>query len=68
MQIQNQVFVVTGAASGLGAATARRLVQAGGRVVLADVNEAAGQAVAAELGDNARFVRTDVTDEASAVG
>ncbi len=66
MQTQDHVFIVTGAASGLGAATARRLVQNGARVVLADVNEAAGQAVAAELGDSARFVHTDVTDEASA--
>ena len=66
MQIENRVFVVTGGASGLGAASARELVACGGRVVIADLNEAAGQALAAELGAVARFCRTDVADEASA--
>ena len=66
MQIEGNVFVVTGGASGLGAATARMLVARGGKVVLADVNAQAGEALAAELGDNARFVLTDVTDETSA--
>lgn len=66
MKIENGVFVVTGGGSGLGAATARMLVGAGGKVVLADVNQAAGEAVAVELGASARFVLTDVTDEASA--
>lgn len=66
MKIENSVFVVTGGGSGLGAATARMLVAAGGKVVLADVNEAAGAAVAAELGEAARFVKTDVADESSA--
>lgn len=66
MQIQGNVFVVTGGGSGLGAATARMVVERGGRVVLADVNTAAGEAVAAELGSQARFVQTDVTNEDSA--
>ena len=66
MQIENGVFVVTGGGSGLGAATARMLVEAGGRVVLADVNREAGEAIAAELGAVAAFVATDVTDETSA--
>lgn len=65
MKIANSVFLVTGGASGLGAATARMVVEGGGRVVLADLNEEAGKALAAELGAAARFVRTDVTDEAS---
>lgn len=63
MIIQDQAFIVTGGASGLGAATARMLVQAGGRVALADVNVEAGEALAAELGA-ATFVRCDVTAEA----
>ena len=63
MQIQNQVFLVAGGGSGLGAATARMLADHGARVVVADVNPAGGE-VAAALGANARFVRTDVTDEA----
>lgn len=66
MKIENSVFVVTGGGSGLGAATGRMLVEAGGRVVLADVNREAGEKVAAELGASAVFVETDVTDEASA--
>lgn len=66
MQIENSVFVVTGGASGLGAGTARMIVEAGGRVVLADVNRDAGEALAAELGASARFVETDVTNEDSA--
>jgi NAD(P)-dependent dehydrogenase (short-subunit alcohol dehydrogenase family) len=66
MQIRDSVFVVTGGASGLGAATARMIVDGGGRVVVADVKEAEGWTFASDLGDAARFVRTDVTDEASA--
>ena len=66
MQIQGNVFVVTGGGSGLGAATAAMLVERGGRVVLADVNAAAGEAVAAQLGSQACFVQTDVTSEDSA--
>ena len=60
------VFLITGGASGLGAGTARMLVGNGGRVVLADLKEVEGKALAAELGSGAKFVRTDVTDEASA--
>jgi len=66
MQINGNIFVVTGGASGLGAATARMIVEHGGKVVLADVNAEAGAQFAAELGANARFVETDVTSEASA--
>jgi len=62
MQIADQVFIIAGGASGLGAATARMLAHAGGKVVLADVQEAAGSALAAELGGV--FVRCDVTSEA----
>lgn len=65
MQIQDRGFIVTGSGSGLGAATARRLIGAGGRVLLVDLNAEAGQALAAELGANARFAQADVTDGAS---
>ncbi|QUN29029.1 3-hydroxyacyl-CoA dehydrogenase [Cupriavidus sp. KK10] len=62
MQIQGNVFIVTGGASGLGAGTARMLSEAGAKVVIADLNEATGQALATELGG--QFVRCDVTSEA----
>jgi NAD(P)-dependent dehydrogenase (short-subunit alcohol dehydrogenase family) len=65
MNIENSVFLISGGSSGLGAATAHTLAEHGGRVVLADINAEAGNAVAAALGDIARFVQTDVTDEAS---
>ena len=66
MQINGNIFVVTGGASGLGAATARMIVERGGKVVLADINGEAGEQFAAELGANTRFVRTDITGEESA--
>lgn len=66
MQIKDNVFVVTGAGSGLGAATARMIVEQGGKVLLADVNQQAGEAFAAELGADAQFIATDVTSETSA--
>ena len=62
MQIQDNVFIITGGASGLGAATARMLTAAGGKVVLADVQVEAGSALAKEL--NGQFVKCDVTSEA----
>ncbi|WP_322022189.1 SDR family NAD(P)-dependent oxidoreductase [Burkholderia sp. BCC1977] len=64
MEIRGNVFLITGGASGLGAGTARMLAQAGGKVVLADLNEAAGTALASELGG--LFVRCDVSGEADA--
>ena len=61
MQIQNNVFIITGGASGLGAATARMLVENGGKVVLADVQVDAGETLATQL--HGRFVQCDVTSE-----
>ncbi|SAL19518.1 short-chain dehydrogenase [Caballeronia udeis] len=66
MQIKDNVFVVTGAGSGLGAATANMIVGRGGKVVVADINPDAGEVVAKKLGSNARFVVTDVASEQSA--
>ena len=65
MEISNNAFIVTGASSGLGAATARMIVGQGGKVLLVDINPK-GEEVAAELGANARFVATDVTNAESA--
>jgi NAD(P)-dependent dehydrogenase (short-subunit alcohol dehydrogenase family) len=66
MELRGSTFIVTGGASGLGAATARMAVEGGARVVIADLNHDGGRALVNELGDAARFARTDVTDEASA--
>ncbi|OWT53447.1 3-hydroxyacyl-CoA dehydrogenase [Candidimonas nitroreducens] len=62
MEIQNKVFIVTGAASGLGAGTARMLTENGARVVLADLQDEAGRALAGELGQT--YVHCDVTQDA----
>ncbi|MGE6795224.1 MULTISPECIES: SDR family NAD(P)-dependent oxidoreductase [Psychrobacter] len=61
MQIKENSFLVTGGASGLGEAVVRAIVAQGGKVVIADLNETVGSALVAELGDNTRFVRCDVT-------
>ena len=62
MQIQNKVFIVTGGASGLGEGTARMLAAHGGKVVVADMQEGKGQAVARDIGG--AFVKCDVSSEA----
>lgn len=61
MHIEGKSALVAGGASGLGAATVRRLHAAGAHVIIADLNEAGGRALAGELGDRAQFVRSDVT-------
>ncbi|MCW1751971.1 3-hydroxyacyl-CoA dehydrogenase [Rhizobium acaciae] len=62
MLIRGASFIVTGGGSGLGAATVRALVEAGGRVTIADLNMQAGEEIAREFGSDARFLRADVTD------
>ena len=63
MKIQEKVCVVTGGASGLGAATAQHLVAQGAKVILVDMNQELGQQLQQQLGENADFVAVDVTDE-----
>ena len=63
MQIAGRTFLVTGGASGLGAATARRLTGAGARVLICDVSSEQGNRLAGELGERALFKTADVTDE-----
>ena len=63
MKIEGRSALVSGGASGLGAATVRMLVAAGARVMIADVNEQVGKALAQELDGNASFVKMDVTNE-----
>ena len=63
MEIKNSTFIVTGGSSGLGAATVEMIVAAGGNALIADVNKAQGEALAAKLGKQARYVDCDVTRE-----
>ena len=63
MEIKGLTALITGGASGLGAATAKRLVENGANVILADRDDEKGVAFAEELGATARFVKTDVTSE-----
>ncbi|MBW0238352.1 MULTISPECIES: SDR family NAD(P)-dependent oxidoreductase [Pseudomonas] len=66
MQIENKVFIVTGGASGLGAATAEMLIKAGARVMLVDMNAEAVAAQAARLGDHARSAVADISQAQAA--
>ena len=67
MQLKRKIVVITGGASGLGAATARYFVEHGAKVSLFDLNEEAGQSLCAELGaENAIFHNVDVTNDTQA--
>jgi NAD(P)-dependent dehydrogenase (short-subunit alcohol dehydrogenase family) len=68
VQLSASHAVISGGASGLGFAVARRLVAAGGKATLLDVDEAQGAAATAALGQSAAFIATDVTDEAAVNG
>lgn len=63
MKIQGKTFVISGGASGLGAATARYLHTRGAQVVLADMNQVLGEALSQELGAGSLFIQLDVTHE-----
>jgi len=65
MDLTNASALVTGGAGGFGSATARRLAQMGAKVVIADVADARGEALAKELGNGSVYVHTDIMDEAS---
>ncbi|MET0370408.1 MAG: SDR family oxidoreductase [Sphingobium sp.] len=65
MRFENKVAVVTGAGQGIGETYAKRLAAEGAKVVIAELNEEQGKRVAAEIGDAAIFVKTDVSDPAS---
>lgn len=62
-RLAGKVAVVTGAASGIGEGTVRRFVEEGAKVVMADVQDDRGRALATELGANTRYIHCDVTDE-----
>jgi NAD(P)-dependent dehydrogenase (short-subunit alcohol dehydrogenase family) len=63
MQVMGQTFLVTGGSSGLGRACVSRLVRAGANVIVVDLNADVGERLVAELGDQAQFVKADVTNE-----
>ena len=64
MRLNGKTALITGGSSGLGAAMATRFVAEGASVVIADIDDAGGEALAAELGANARYIHLDVTQEA----
>lgn len=64
MQVQQNTFLVTGGASGLGEATTRYLVAQGANVIIADLNQQAGDKLVDELGDKVIFAKCDITSEA----
>jgi NAD(P)-dependent dehydrogenase (short-subunit alcohol dehydrogenase family) len=64
VHVDGRTVLVTGGASGLGGATTQMVVERGGNAVILDINDATGRALAERLGARARFVKTDVTNEA----
>ena len=62
IELDGKVAVITGGAGGLGAGLVRRFAAEGAKVVFGDVDERGGAALAAEIGPNSAFLRTDVTD------
>jgi NAD(P)-dependent dehydrogenase (short-subunit alcohol dehydrogenase family) len=65
MQFSNHTFLIAGGGSGLGAATAKLFAEHGANIVIADINRDGGEATANAIGGNAKFIETNVTDEAS---
>ena len=62
-RLEGKVAIVTGAAQGMGASHARAFIKEGAKVVLTDLNEEKGQALASELGESSLFVKQDVTSK-----
>lgn len=64
VRLQDKVIIITGAAQGMGETHARLCLEQGAKIVLTDINSEKGEALAAELGNNALFIKHDVTNEA----
>jgi 3-oxoacyl-[acyl-carrier protein] reductase len=62
MRLKDKVCIVTGGAAGIGKATAQKFAQEGAKVIICDVNEEAGKALVAELGNDASFYKVNVTN------
>lgn len=62
-KLENKVAIITGGAAGMGEAHSRRFIEEGAKVVFSDINEEKGKILAEELGENALFIKHDVTDE-----
>jgi len=67
MELASAKAVITGGASGLGFATAKSVINAGGQVALLDVNDEQGEKSAAELGEKATYIHADVANEAEVI-
>ena len=65
MRLKGKTAIVTGGANGIGAGCVRRLAEEGAKVVIADIDDASGSALAKELGENAIYLRCDVAERAS---
>ena len=67
-RLEGKTAIITGGASGIGAATTRLFVEEGARVLIADMQAERGEALARELGDGAAFTKVDVTQESDVRG
>ena len=68
MNVTDRTFLISGGGSGLGAATARKLIEQGARVLIADIDEEKGRKLAGQLGERAHFALTDVVQAQSVQG
>src|SRR5690625_2362839 len=62
-RLKDKVAIITGGAGGMGSVHAREFVNEGAKVVITDLNSESGEAIAQELGENAKFIKHDVTSE-----
>ena len=66
-KLEGKVVIITGAASGIGKATSRLFIEEGAKVVMADITDEKGKKIADDLGVNAEYVHTDVSNESEII-